>query len=129
MAAAARVFVLLTLLGAGWALGVAPFLEAAPRTGISRDLYAYFFPRFVNVGRSAAAGALPLWNPWELCGVPFLASGQTGTLNPIVALVFGVLAPGPGLAAYLVLHFVLCGVLIYGLARALGLGTAGASVA
>jgi hypothetical protein len=129
MGAAARALVLLALLGAGWLLGVAPFLEATPRTGISRDLYAQFFPRLVHVGRSVAAGTLPLWNPWELCGVPFLAGGQTGTLNPLVALVFGTLPPGPALVTHLVLHLFLCGALLYGLARALGMGTAGASVA
>jgi hypothetical protein len=129
MGAAARALGLLALFGAGWLLGVAPFLEAEPRTGISRDLYAYFFPRFVHVGRSVAAGVLPLWNPWELCGVPFLASGQSGALSPLVVLAFGALPPGPALAVHLVLHFFLCGALLYGLARALGLGTAGASVA
>ena len=129
MGAAGRALVLLALLGAAYLLGVAPFLEAEPRTGISRDLYAYFFPRFVHVGRTLAAGALPLWNPWELCGVPFLASGQTGALNPLVALVFGVLPPGPALGAHLLLHFVLCAALLYALTRALGLGAAGASVA
>jgi hypothetical protein len=129
MGAAARALVLLALLGAAYLLGVAPFLGPEPRTGLSRDLHAYFFPRFVHVGRTLAGGALPLWNPWELCGVPFLASGQTGTLNPLVGLVFGVLPPGPALGVHLVLHFLLCGALLYGLARALGLGTAGASVA
>jgi hypothetical protein len=129
MGAAARALVLLALLGAAFFFGVAPYLLAEPRTAVSRDLYAYFFPRFVHVGRTLAAGGMPLWNPWELCGVPFLASGQTGALNPLVALVFGVFPPGPALAIHLVLHFFLCGALLYGLARALGLGTAGASVA
>src|SRR5262245_45214309 len=129
MGAAARALVLLALLGAAFLFGAAPFLGPEPHTGLSRDLYAYFFPRFVHVGRTAAGGALPLWNPWELCGVPFLASGQTGALNPLVVLVFGLLPPGPALAVHLVLHFLLCGALLYGLARALGLGTAGASVA
>ena len=129
MGAAARALVLLALLGAAFLFGVAPFLAPEPHSGVSRDLYAYFFPRFVHVGRTLAGGALPLWNPWELCGVPFLASGQTGALNPLVALVFGVLAPGPALIVHLVLHFFLCGGLLYGLARALGLGTSGASIA
>src|SRR5262245_18116948 len=129
MGAAARALVLLALLGASWLLGVAPFVEPTPQTDISRDLYTQFYPRFVHVGRSIAAGTQPLWNPWELCGVPFLAGGQTGTLNPLVALVFGVLPPGPALGTHLVLHLFLCGALLYGLARALGMGTAGASVA
>jgi len=129
MGAAARALVLLALLGAAFAFGVAPYLGLEPRTALARDLYAYFFPRFVHVGRSLAAGELPLWNPWELCGVPFLASAQTGTLNPLVGLVFGVLPPGPALATHLALHFFLCAALIYALARALGLGSAGASVA
>ena len=50
MGAAARALALLALLGAGWLLGVAPFLGATPQTGISRDLYAQFFPRLVHVG-------------------------------------------------------------------------------
>jgi hypothetical protein len=129
MGTAARALALLALLGVAFLLGVAPFLGTEPQTGISRDLYAYFFPRFVGVGRAVAGGALPLWNPWELCGVPFLASGQSGALNPLVALVFAVLPAGRALAVHFVLHFLLCGALLYGLARALGLGGAGASVA
>ncbi len=129
MGAAARALVLLALLGAAFVLGFAPYLEPEPRTALARDLYAYFFPRFVHVGRSLTGGELPLWNPWELCGVPFLASGQTGALNPLVALVFGVLPAGPALAFHLVLHFFLCAALLYALARALGLGSAGASLA
>jgi len=129
MGAAARALVLLALLGAAFALGVAPYIGPEPRTALARDLYAYFFPRFVHVGRTVVGGELPLWNPWELCGVPFLASGQTGALNPLVALVFALFPPGPALALHLTLHFFLCGALAYSLARALGLGSAGASVA
>jgi hypothetical protein len=129
MGAAARALVLLALLGAFFLLGVAPHLAPTPRTGISRDLYAYFFPRYVHVGRSLLAGELPLWNPWELCGVPFLASGQAGALNPLVAAVFALVPAGAALAVHLALHFLLCGALLYGLARVLGLGTAGAGAA
>jgi len=50
-------------------------------------------------------GQLPLWNPWELCGVPFLAGGQTATLNP--ARYFGITptagSVAPGRRADLVL--------------------------
>lgn len=129
MSTAARALVLLAVAGAFLALGVAPYLDAAPRTGLSRDLYAYFFPRYVHVGRAVAGGELPLWNPWELCGVPFLASAQAGALNPLVALVFGLLPGEPALVVHHVLHLALCGALLWTLARALGLGAAGAAVA
>ena len=112
-----------------WLGAVVANMTPEPATGYSRDLYAYFFPRFVYEARAVWAGRIPLWNPHELCGAPFLASAQSGVLNPLTVLVFGV-APAPvALHVYYVLHFLLAGFATYLFCRAADLGWQGAALA
>src|SRR5436309_7680712 len=75
-----------------WLGAVVANMTPEPTTGHSRDLYASFCPRFVYEAGAVWAGRIPLWNPHELCGVPFLASAQSGIL-------FGGLAVALGAAA------------------------------
>src|SRR5438067_9926739 len=35
-----------------------------------------------------ARGELPLWNPYEFAGMPFLAGGQSGSLYPLGAIFY-----------------------------------------
>jgi hypothetical protein len=46
------------------------------------DLYVHHSPMTRAGFEALAAGRLPLWNPYQLCGVPFLATPQTGLLYP-----------------------------------------------
>src|SRR5947208_1016005 len=111
-----------------WLGAVVANMTPEPATGYSRDLYAYFFPRFVYEARAVWAGRIPLWNPHELCGAPFLASAQSGVLNPLTVLVFG-LAPAPvALHVYYVLHSLLAGFATYLFCRAADLGWQGAQL-
>jgi hypothetical protein len=129
MRRAATAFGLVALVTAFWLGGVVANFAPAPAGGVSRDLYAYFFPRYVYAARAVWHGDLPLWNPYELCGVPLLAGAQGGVLNPFVILLFGLLPAGLALHAYLIIHFVLAALLTFGFARALGTGVVGAAVA
>jgi hypothetical protein len=119
----------LLLLAAFWLGAVVANFTAAPTTGLSRDLYAFIFPRYVYAASTLAAGRLPLWNPYELCGAPFLAGAQTGVLNPLTMLVFLLLPPGLALHAHFLLHFLLAGAGMFLLCRGLGIGSAGAALA
>src|SRR6266699_6867811 len=64
----------------------------AMRPGIFRpeavDLYGYFFPKFVYGSAELERGALPLWNPYEYAGVPFLGAAQPAVLYPPRVLLF-----------------------------------------
>src|SRR4051794_29206465 len=37
---------------------------------------------------SIEAGQLPLWNPYEFAGMPFLAGGQSGSIYPLGVLFY-----------------------------------------
>src|SRR2546427_9648926 len=101
---------------------------ATPTTGYSRDLYAQFFPRYVYAASVMWRGDIPLWNPYELCGMPFLATAQ-GVLNPFLVALFGLVPQSLALHVYFLIHFFLSGLLTYVLCRKIGLGWQGAAVA
>ena len=128
---AAAAFVGFTALVLGfWVGGIVVHFTPQPTTGYSRDLYAYFFPCYVYGAEALWNGRIPLWNPHELCGVPLLASAQSGVFNPLVAVVFGVFPAWLALHAFFVTHFLLTGAFTYRLCRsAAGLGWQGAALA
>jgi hypothetical protein len=79
------------------------------------DLHGTFLPKY-----EAAAHAIlvehrvPLWNPYEFCGLPLLGSGQGAVLYPPVWLAFGTLPRWAALQAFYAFHVAL---LAWGAAR------------
>ncbi len=81
-----------------------------------RDLAAYFIPpRFFWV-ESLKQGDLPLWNPYQFTGHPFLANPQHGLLYPPNAILL-LLPFDIAFNAIIVLHFFLTGIFTYFLLR------------
>ena len=119
----------------GWAVAVAvlwlsvgtvsePDLAASGARDWSGDFRSYYLPNAEYAGARLARGELPLWNPHQGAGMPFLATLQVGVLYPPNALH----ALLPVQTAFLVLaalHLGLAMLLAGMLARALGAGTAG----
>ena len=68
---------------------------------------------------SLANGELPLWNPYEYAGMPFLAGGQSGTLYPLGVL-FYLLPVAFAYGPFLALHVLMGGTFAYAFARVLG---------
>ncbi|HEV8638861.1 MAG TPA: oligosaccharide flippase family protein [Chloroflexota bacterium] len=66
-----------------------------------------------------ARGELPLWNPYEYAGLPFLAGGQSGSLYPLGAL-FYLLPVERAYGPFLALHVFMAGAFAYAFARVLG---------
>ena len=97
-------------------------------TFASVDLFLYFLPMAESVYGALAQGRLPLWNPYQLCGLPLLATHQVGTFYPphVLYLILPVTA---AMAASAALHVALAAVFAYACARTLGVGTAAAAVA
>jgi hypothetical protein len=96
--------------------------------GWSGDFRSYYLPNAEYAGERVAAGALPLWNPHQSLGGPFLATLQVGILYPPNWL--HALLPSP--TAFVVLaflHVVLAGLAAGLLASAFGTGAAGSAVA
>ena len=73
-------------------------------------------------------GELALWNPYVLCGVPFLANIQSAILYPLNGVfLWGTTAEALNLS--FVIHFLVAGLAAYLLAAVLGAGWLGAVIA
>lgn len=85
------------------------------------DLPMYFLPVYEAGFQRLARGELPLWNPYQLCGIPWLATMQGGFFYPPHLLYF-LLPSYRALAASGVLHLLLAAIATALLARRAGLG-------
>ena len=83
------------------------------------DAIAQFYPWRVFYARSMASGHIPLWNPHQFSGTPFLANGQSGVLYPLNA-VFLIFDPITAFTILAALHLFLAQVFMYWLLRELG---------
>jgi hypothetical protein len=73
------------------------------------DILTFWLPRSCLMGRSLAAGHLPLWNPFEMAGTPFAADPQSGWLYLPWMLTSWLFGCGGGLRAFIVLQPILAG--------------------
>jgi len=92
-----------------------------------RDLYLWFFPQRRRLVELARDG-LPLWDPYIHGGQPFLGEINNVALYPSSLLGFA-LPPIIAFNVEIVLHFLLCGLAVYLLARIVGLSPLGSFIA
>jgi hypothetical protein len=95
---------------------------------ISGDLYWYFLPSYAYQARRMAEGVIPLWNPDQAVGQPFLATLQPGVLYPPRLLLL-VTDPAHAMAVSLAAHLVFIVVATYAFGRALHASRLASSVA
>ena len=86
-------------------------------TNAQVDILSFWLPRFAFLGRSIAAGHVPLWNPFEMDGYRFAADPQSGWLYAPAMLLFSVLNPGSATRALIVLNPMLGGLALYAFCR------------
>ncbi|MFH1783795.1 MAG: hypothetical protein ABH868_02705 [bacterium] len=86
-----------------------------------RDIYRYYFPVKSLAAESVQQGELPFWNPYNYCGIPFLATLQHGLFYPLSLLCY-ILPFNLGFKYFFVIHFLLGGIFMYLLCRSLKLG-------
>jgi hypothetical protein len=92
------------------------------------DLHVLYLPAYDLGARWIARVLLPLWNPYGLCGIPWVAALQEGFFYPPHVLYL--LLPAPtALAVSTFLHLVLLAVSTTFFARRAGLGVAAAVLA
>lgn len=83
------------------------------------DLFAYFLPAFRYEADALRACRVPLWNPYQGAGVPFLAALQPGALYPgRLLLLLGLVPEVMGWSA--LLHLILLVLATYAFCRGLG---------
>ncbi|MDP9329259.1 MAG: hypothetical protein M3P11_01240 [Actinomycetota bacterium] len=91
-------------------------------TNTHPDILGFWLPRYAFLGRSLAAGHVPLWNPFEMAGHPFAADPQSGWLYAPAMVLFSWLPPGAAIRALIVLNPVFCGLGMYAFLRSERLG-------
>jgi hypothetical protein len=115
-----------TLTAALWQIGVLAPLH--PRRTTSLDLTWYFYATYDAFFGALRAGAPLLWNPYQLCGLPWLGTLQAAFFYPPHLLY--VLLPTPwALALATVLHLALAAGGTATFARRAGVSPAGATLA
>ena len=87
------------------------------------DLFSEFYPRHSFAGATLRRGELPLWDPHQIGGLPFLATLQGGVLYP-PNLLYALLPTSTAMGALSLLHIILAGAFMFLLSRELGRGTA-----
>lgn len=98
--------------------------QKAPETywnALTWDSIAYFYPSRSLLGRELAGSrTLPLWNPYQMCGAPFLADFQSAVLY-LPNWLFAVIPPASAFGWLAFLHLFAAGSFTYLFLRGLGL--------
>ncbi|MGE5530945.1 MAG: hypothetical protein ACM3VW_02350, partial [Bacteroidota bacterium] len=92
------------------------------------DSMAQFYPWRVLLHNAGKQGQLPLWNPYQFCGYPFVGNGQSAMFYPPNWLYF-LIHPRIGMGLSAALHFFLGSLFVFGLARIWRLSTIPATFA
>lgn len=103
------------------------FVFADRLTNEHPDILAFWLPRWTFLGRTLAAGHLPLWNPYEMIGYRFAADPQSGWLYAPPMLLFSTLAPSVAMRAMIVLQPLLGGLGLFAFLRTEGSGRSAAT--
>ena len=93
-----------------WAAGSGP--NPPPWNSLLWDGIAQYFPWRSYAAENLRAGILPLWNPHQFCGAPFLANGQSALLYPL-NLPFWLLPPERAFGVVALIHLLLAGLFTY----------------
>jgi hypothetical protein len=119
----------LPLLAAAAALGFGlDLLSGDDLVGFTNfDLFAEFLPRHAYAGAALMRGEIPLWDPHQIAGLPFLATLQAGVLYP-PNLLYALLPVGVAMGVLGYLHVTLAGFFTWALCRELGGSPAGAGL-
>jgi len=96
---------------------------------LNSDVYRYFYPTAAFLHRELRQGNLPLWNPYQFAGQPFVGLHVPGALYPPNLVLMGLLDPLYALAAQFVLHLAIAGIFTWLFAMRLGLNRLAALLA
>lgn len=110
---------------------MAPWKELGARSpywnALIWDSAGQYFPWRDFAARALRGGTIPLWNPFQFCGTPFLANGQSALFYPL-NLIFWIFDTRRAFGLSALLHLWLAGWFAYLFLRAIRLGRFGATV-
>lgn len=81
------------------------------------DILSFWLPRFSFLGRSIAAGHVPLWNPFEMAGYRYAADPQGGWLYLLPMGLFSQLSPAVAMRAFIVANPIIAGLGLFSFLR------------
>ncbi|MDX1613082.1 MAG: hypothetical protein R3300_02160 [Candidatus Promineifilaceae bacterium] len=119
-----RLAAILFLILAALFLGRALFPPSGQALG-AHDMRALFYPWFDYVQAELAQGRLPLWDPYQFNGYPFLHNPQVGFFYPPTWLAI-LLPTGTGIGLYVLVHLWLAALGMFLFVRQQGSSWAGA---
>ncbi|MDZ4858789.1 MAG: YfhO family protein [Candidatus Hydrogenedentes bacterium] len=94
----------------------------APSNRLMPDIVAAFYPYYALTQMEFDEGNWPLWNRYELAGMPLIANAQTAIFYP-PRLLHAVFDLSTAISLYILLKLWLCGITAYICARGLRMGT------
>ena len=109
-----------------WRQSAAPDFE--PANALLSDYVFQMRPWRSLAISSLKDGQIPLWDPYNYAGAPFLANGQSAVLFPL-NLLFVILPDAVGTLLGAMARLFIAGLSAYLFARVIGLGVLGASIA
>ena len=92
---------------------------AVPHNHLLSDLVLQNYQWKTFIRQQLAQGEIPLWNPHQFAGIPFLAAGQHSALYPL-GMVYYLLPLSAAYGWFTALHLWLAGLFMAGLMRGLG---------
>ena len=92
------------------------------------DVLAFWLPTYCHLGKSLAAGHIPLWDPYSMAGAPFAADPQSGWMYLPAMALFTALPCDVAIRVMIVLQPALAGLGVYWFARSEGLSRPAATV-
>jgi O-antigen/teichoic acid export membrane protein len=101
---------------------------SVPHNALLSDLVLQNMQWKEFIRQSIAAREIPLWNPHQFAGVPFLAAGQQSALYPF-SIIYYILPLTAAYGWFTVVQLWLAGALMYAFMRGLGVGRAGGALA
>lgn len=99
-----------------------------PHNHLLSDLVLQNYQWKAFIRQQIAGGEVPLWNPYQFGGIPFLAAGQHSALYPL-SIIYYVLDLASAYGWFTVVNLWLAGAGMFGFLRGLGVGRAGALLA
>jgi O-antigen/teichoic acid export membrane protein len=98
-----------------------------PHNALLSDLVLQNVQWKAFIRESLALGEIPLWNPHQFAGIPFLAAGQQSALYPL-SILYYVLPLEAAYGWFTVITLWMAGVFMFAFMRGIGIGHGGAAV-